>query len=107
MSSGNVPVSVRGGPQNPSTGLLALRTEDVFRRDPNVNIFAGAVGGLCSLFVGHPLDTLKVRLQTLPLDSGQRPPKAMQYFRYTLFAQFTNTSGKNKLAFLVSGSKTL
>lgn len=72
-----------GGGAGVVLGLPRSATkEDVYRRDPNVNIFAGAMGGLCSLFVGHPLDTLKVRLQTLPLDPGQPPPKAVHYLRY-------------------------
>lgn len=33
------------------------------RSDPFFNIFAGGFGGLCSLVVGYPLDTIKVRLQ--------------------------------------------
>ncbi len=35
------------------------------RLDPTANIFAGAFGGLLSLIVGHPFDTIKVRLQTM------------------------------------------
>lgn len=34
------------------------------RSDPFWNIFAGSFGGICSLVVGYPLDTIKVRLQT-------------------------------------------
>nr|XP_029509249.1 mitochondrial carnitine/acylcarnitine carrier protein-like isoform X2 [Oncorhynchus nerka] len=30
------------------------------------NFVAGGAGGACLLFVGHPLDTIKVRLQTQP-----------------------------------------
>uniref|UniRef100_A0A672LZL1 Mitochondrial carnitine/acylcarnitine carrier protein-like n=1 Tax=Sinocyclocheilus grahami TaxID=75366 RepID=A0A672LZL1_SINGR len=34
------------------------------RVSPLKNFVAGGVGGLCLLFAGHPLDTIKVRLQT-------------------------------------------
>ena len=40
---------------------------DFLRLDPNANIVAGAVGGLFSLVVGHPFDTVKVRLQTMTM----------------------------------------
>ncbi|KAF4077808.1 hypothetical protein AMELA_G00192360 [Ameiurus melas] len=33
---------------------------------PVKNFVAGGVGGACLLFAGHPLDTIKVRLQTQP-----------------------------------------
>ncbi|KAF7250058.1 Mitochondrial carnitine/acylcarnitine carrier protein [Varanus komodoensis] len=33
---------------------------------PLKNFFAGGFGGVCLVFVGHPLDTIKVRLQTQP-----------------------------------------
>jgi len=35
---------------------------------------AGGVGGMCLVFVGHPLDTIKVRLQTMVVVPGQPPP---------------------------------
>ncbi|XP_002742122.1 mitochondrial carnitine/acylcarnitine carrier protein-like [Saccoglossus kowalevskii] len=34
---------------------------------PVKNFFAGGFGGVCLVFTGHPLDTIKVRLQTQPL----------------------------------------
>ena len=34
------------------------------RFSPNANLVAGGFGGLCSLVVGYPFDTVKVRLQT-------------------------------------------
>merc|ERR1711997_368549 len=34
------------------------------RLNPNANLIAGGFGGLCSLAVGYPFDTVKVRLQT-------------------------------------------
>ena len=42
------------------------RLRDRLRLDPTSNLAAGAFGGLCSLLVGHPLDTIKVRMQTRP-----------------------------------------
>ncbi|XP_053339397.1 mitochondrial carnitine/acylcarnitine carrier protein [Clarias gariepinus] len=42
------------------------------RVSPVKNFVAGGVGGACLLFAGHPLDTIKVRLQTQPkASSGQ------------------------------------
>jgi len=35
---------------------------------------AGGVGGMCLVFVGHPLDTIKVRLQTMTVVPGQPAP---------------------------------
>lgn len=40
---------------------------------PIKNFFAGGFGGICTVFVGHPLDTIKVRLQTMPIVPGQAP----------------------------------
>uniref|UniRef100_A0A3Q1EL39 Mitochondrial carnitine/acylcarnitine carrier protein-like n=1 Tax=Acanthochromis polyacanthus TaxID=80966 RepID=A0A3Q1EL39_9TELE len=42
---------------------------------PLKNFVAGGFGGACLLLAGHPLDTIKVRLQT--------QPKAAQYVLYT------------------------
>lgn len=34
----------------------------------------GGFGGICTIVVGHPLDTVKVRLQTMPLPKpGEKP----------------------------------
>lgn len=35
---------------------------------------AGGVGGACLVFVGHPLDTIKVRIQTMVVKPGEAPP---------------------------------
>ncbi|XP_067908218.1 protein kinase, cAMP-dependent, regulatory, type II, alpha A isoform X2 [Heterodontus francisci] len=41
---------------------------------PIKNFFAGGFGGVCLVFAGHPLDTIKVRLQTQPRPlPGQAP----------------------------------
>ena len=38
------------------------------------NFIAGGVGGSCTVIVGHPFDTVKVRLQTMPKAlPGQKP----------------------------------
>lgn len=37
---------------------------DNIRFNPNANLLAGGFGGICSLVVGFPFDTVKVRLQT-------------------------------------------
>jgi len=37
-------------------------------------MLAGGAGGACLVFVGHPLDTIKVRIQTMVVVPGQPPP---------------------------------
>ncbi|KAK2555995.1 Mitochondrial carnitine/acylcarnitine carrier protein [Acropora cervicornis] len=38
------------------------------------NFLAGGFGGICCVVSGHPLDTIKVRLQTMPTpEPGQKP----------------------------------
>lgn len=37
---------------------------------------AGGVGGMSLVLVGHPLDTIKVRVQTMTIVPGQPPPYA-------------------------------
>lgn len=42
--------------------------------DPLKNFLAGGVGGACLVFIGHPPDTIKVRLQTMPRPKqGEQP----------------------------------
>lgn len=41
---------------------------------------SGGFGGVCTVIAGHPLDTIKVRLQTMPLPAaGQKPQYAGTY----------------------------
>merc|ERR1711988_1967401 len=49
-------------------------SENMKRQDPCANLLAGGMGGLASLVVGHPFDTVKVRLQTMSADSRGRVP---------------------------------
>ncbi|MCJ8744157.1 hypothetical protein PDJAM_G00115200 [Pangasius djambal] len=54
---------------------------------PGKNFLAGGFGGVCLVFAGHPLDTIKVRLQTQPKPGpGQTPFYAGTFdcFRKTL-----------------------
>eukprot|EP00474_Spongospora_subterranea_P002547 CRZ03005.1 hypothetical protein [Spongospora subterranea] len=44
-----------------------MATSDVY--NACVNIGAGSVGGILAALTGHPFDTLKVRLQTQPIES--------------------------------------
>nr|XP_014344657.1 PREDICTED: mitochondrial carnitine/acylcarnitine carrier protein-like [Latimeria chalumnae] len=44
------------------------------RVSPVKNFFAGGVGGVCLTLAGHPLDTVKVRLQTQPIPLPQQRP---------------------------------
>ncbi|XP_061583112.1 cAMP-dependent protein kinase type II-alpha regulatory subunit-like [Cololabis saira] len=43
---------------------------------PMKNFFAGGFGGVCLVFAGHPLDTIKVRLQTQP---KAKPGEILEY----------------------------
>lgn len=40
---------------------------------PFKNFLAGGFGGVCLVFAGHPLDTIKVRLQTQPILPNGKP----------------------------------
>lgn len=44
------------------------------RASPLKNFIAGGFGGICLVFAGHPLDTIKVRLQTMPKSKPGKPP---------------------------------
>uniref|UniRef100_UPI00398E7300 mitochondrial carnitine/acylcarnitine carrier protein isoform X1 n=1 Tax=Pristiophorus japonicus TaxID=55135 RepID=UPI00398E7300 len=57
---------------------------------PVKNFFAGGFGGMCLVFAGHPLDTIKVRLQTQPKPlPGQSPmfKGTFDCFRKTLVGE--------------------
>lgn len=41
---------------------------------PLKDFLAGGFGGMCLVFAGHPLDTIKVRLQTMPKPQAGSPP---------------------------------
>lgn len=44
------------------------------RTSPLKNLLAGGFGGTCLVVTGHPLDTIKVRLQTMPkVQPGESP----------------------------------
>ncbi|CAH1964497.1 unnamed protein product [Acanthoscelides obtectus] len=41
---------------------------------PGEYFICGGFGGICTVLVGHPLDTIKVRLQTMPITKkGEQP----------------------------------
>ncbi|XP_055726114.1 mitochondrial carnitine/acylcarnitine carrier protein-like [Salvelinus fontinalis] len=42
--------------------------------NPGKNFFAGGFGGVCLVFARHPLDTTKVRIQTMPVPSPGESP---------------------------------
>ncbi|XP_012883516.1 PREDICTED: mitochondrial carnitine/acylcarnitine carrier protein [Dipodomys ordii] len=57
---------------------------------PLKNLLAGGFGGVCLVFVGHPLDTIKVRLQTQPPSLPGQPPMysgTFDCFRKTLIKE--------------------
>lgn len=49
---------------------------DTRKASPIKNFLAGGVGGTCCIAAGHPLDTIKVRLQTMPKPA---PGQALLY----------------------------
>jgi len=55
---------------------MSVKTVEMKRTEPCANLLAGGVGGLASLVVGHPLDTVKVRLQTMRAGGGTSLPYA-------------------------------
>ena len=59
-----------GGSLVLSNVLTTIKCTDAFSSSPNspipVNYIAGVLGGVTVTFVGHPFDTVKVRLQTQP-----------------------------------------
>ncbi|XP_032892909.1 cAMP-dependent protein kinase type II-alpha regulatory subunit-like isoform X2 [Amblyraja radiata] len=58
--------------------------------NPIKNFFAGGFGGVCLVFAGHPLDTIKVRLQTQPKPLPGQSPKftgTFDCFRKTLVGE--------------------
>uniref|UniRef100_A0A667Y9U9 Solute carrier family 25 member 20 n=1 Tax=Myripristis murdjan TaxID=586833 RepID=A0A667Y9U9_9TELE len=68
---------------------------------PLKNFFAGGFGGVCLVFAGHPLDTIKVRLQTQP---KPKPGESLLYagtldcFKKTLAKEIQAASGEVKYA---------
>jgi len=42
--------------------------------NPVKDFIAGGVGGVCLVVAGHPLDTIKVRLQTMPAPAAGQSP---------------------------------
>uniref|UniRef100_A0A3P8XR53 Solute carrier family 25 member 20 n=1 Tax=Esox lucius TaxID=8010 RepID=A0A3P8XR53_ESOLU len=56
---------------------------------PGKNFFAGGFGGVCLVFAGHPLDTIKVRIQTMAVPGPGETP----LYRGT-FDCFKQTLGK-------------
>lgn len=49
-------------------------TENKKQPGPLKSFLCGGVGGMCLVLVGHPLDTIKVRIQTMQVLPGQPPP---------------------------------
>jgi len=72
---------------------------DAKRAEPWANLLAGGVGGLASLVVGHPFDTVKVRLQTQQavggrlLYSGARDCLAQLVAKEGIFALYRGMAG--------------
>lgn len=60
--------------------------------NPVKYFFAGGVGGVLTVLVGHPFDTVKVRLQTMSLDKPQYKGKSWVqiFFARVSFCQMTH-----------------
>lgn len=57
-----------------TTSEVAAAQQTLKKVNPIKDFIAGGVGGACLVIVGHPLDTIKVRLQTQPTPQpGQAP----------------------------------
>ncbi|XP_019911060.1 cAMP-dependent protein kinase type II-alpha regulatory subunit isoform X3 [Esox lucius] len=65
---------------------------------PGKNFFAGGFGGVCLVFAGHPLDTIKVRIQTMAVPGPGETP----LYRGT-FDCFKQTLGKEGVRGLYKG----
>eukprot|EP01100_Stratorugosa_tubuloviscum_P012311 TRINITY_DN57_c1_g2_i1.p1 TRINITY_DN57_c1_g2~~TRINITY_DN57_c1_g2_i1.p1 ORF type:complete len:300 (+),score=152.69 TRINITY_DN57_c1_g2_i1:45-944(+) len=53
-----------------------MANKDAIKNEPSIlkKTIAGGFGGSCLVMVGHPLDTIKVRLQTMIIVPGATPP---------------------------------
>ena len=49
---------------------MTLSKKESKRCQPYDNLLTGDMGGMAGLVVGHPLDTVKVRLQTMDAGGG-------------------------------------
>ena len=58
---------------------------------PAKDFIAGGFGGMCLVFAGHPLDTIKVRLQTMPKPLAGQP--AMYKGTFDCFSQIVRKEG--------------
>uniref|UniRef100_F7I7C2 Solute carrier family 25 member 20 n=1 Tax=Callithrix jacchus TaxID=9483 RepID=F7I7C2_CALJA len=77
---------------------------------PLKNLLAGGFGGVCLVFVGHPLDTVKVRLQTQPPSLPGQPPMysgTFDCFRKTLIREIQASSGETKYTGTLDCAKKL
>ena len=66
-------------PVTPDTGSTGADVESssggsVKQPGPLVSFLAGGGGGICLVAVGHPLDTIKVKLQIMKIEPGKPPP---------------------------------
>uniref|UniRef100_A0A8C7EXJ4 Solute carrier family 25 member 20 n=1 Tax=Neovison vison TaxID=452646 RepID=A0A8C7EXJ4_NEOVI len=77
---------------------------------PLKNLLAGGFGGMCLVFVGHPLDTVKVRLQTQPPSLPGQPPMysgTFDCFQKTLVREIQASSGETKYSGALDCAKKL
>ncbi|XP_044019542.1 congested-like trachea protein, partial [Aphidius gifuensis] len=69
------------GPNRAVAGVQGRRAGDELNQEPvdggvrdRVSFVSGGVGGVCTVVVGHPLNTMKVRLQTSPIPKPGESP---------------------------------
>ena len=61
-------------PLNMSDNTVVKKEEESFALRFWRDLVAGTAGGVAQTLSGHPLDTLKVRLQTMPTPAPGEPP---------------------------------
>eukprot|EP00282_Hemiselmis_andersenii_P014569 CAMPEP_0114148932 /NCGR_PEP_ID=MMETSP0043_2-20121206/21889_1 /TAXON_ID=464988 /ORGANISM="Hemiselmis andersenii, Strain CCMP644" /LENGTH=345 /DNA_ID=CAMNT_0001243541 /DNA_START=45 /DNA_END=1078 /DNA_ORIENTATION=- len=59
--------------RRPNPHAMGEAQTEVKQPGPLKSFLAGGAGGVCLVLVGHPLDTIKVRIQTMEVVAGQKP----------------------------------
>lgn len=57
-----------------SEDAVSIESSSTEKTSPIKYFLSGGFGGICTVVAGHPLDTIKVRLQTMPVPISGQPP---------------------------------